>query len=60
MLPSPESGKLRLASIFASLLVAPGDDAPAGPDQGASHELRALREEIVALRRDVANGGMRE
>ncbi|HUL85011.1 MAG TPA: ion transporter [Actinomycetota bacterium] len=41
-----------LASIFASLLVSSGDDAPAD-DAAVEGELRALREEIAALRQEV-------
>jgi len=45
-----------LASIFASVLVAPGNDKAPAPDPAVSKELRALREEIAALRRDAAGG----
>jgi voltage-gated potassium channel len=43
-----------LASIFASLLVAPGEEETAAPDPSVGKEVRALREEIAALRREMA------
>jgi voltage-gated potassium channel len=44
-----------LASIFASLLVSPGDDDDAAAIGHVGAEMRALREEVAALRRELAD-----
>jgi voltage-gated potassium channel len=44
-----------LASIFASLLVSPTDEPP--QRNGSSNELAALRQDIAALRRELAERG---
>jgi voltage-gated potassium channel len=46
-----------LASIFASLLVAPSDPSPPAEHNGAGEELRAIREELAGLREQLAQNG---